>query len=411
MSLQIIVIDFNSYFASVEQQVNPKLRDQPVGVVPVVAETTCCIAASHEAKQWGVKTGTLVTEARQRCPNIIFVPARHDLYVKFHHAAIEIIDTILPVSKVMSIDEMACELPVRWRHPDAAREKAAQIKTALESGLGQCLKTSIGIAPNLFLAKTASNLQKPDGLVILQHSDLPGPLLKLPINALTGIGPGMAIRLNQYGVQSMQDLWKISSDELGKMWGSIEGQHFHAKLHGLETPSLNSQRSTLSHSHVLPPRLRNAQGAYGVLNRLTQKAAMRLRKIELLAGTLSVHIKFTERDSRGRRLVWKKEVSLPHTQHTVNFIRALDHLWSSLPSPHPTPSAVGMALFDLKEAQYQNGSLFDPGHRQDALYQTLDDLNIRYGKHTVFFAGAHAALEEAPMRIAFNHIPDLQTEA
>ena len=106
MSLNALYIDFNSYFASVEQQLRPELRGKPIGVLPVMAETTCCIAASYEAKAFGIKTGTIVRDARKLCKDMIFVEARPALYVEFHHKLIEIVESCTHVEEVRSIDEM-----------------------------------------------------------------------------------------------------------------------------------------------------------------------------------------------------------------------------------------------------------------------------------------------------------------
>ena len=101
MSLQWLLVDLNSYFASVEQQLRPELRGRPVGVVPMLADTTCCIAASYEAKAHGVKTGTMVYEAKKMCPGIVFVEARHEEYVEYHQRIVEAVESCLPVSVVL----------------------------------------------------------------------------------------------------------------------------------------------------------------------------------------------------------------------------------------------------------------------------------------------------------------------
>src|SRR5579871_4523171 len=105
-----LFLDLNSYFASVEQEVRPELRNRPVGVVPSVVDTTCCIACSYEAKAYGVKTGTMVKEAKQLCPEIIFVEGRHELYTEYHNKIVEAVRTCLPVTAIKSVDEMVCQL-------------------------------------------------------------------------------------------------------------------------------------------------------------------------------------------------------------------------------------------------------------------------------------------------------------
>lgn len=108
--LSWLFLDLNSYFASIEQQLRKELRDKPVAVVPVMADSTCCIAASYEAKKFGIKTGTVVSEAKKLCPSPKLVEARHQTYVECHHQIVEAVESCLPVASVASIDEMACQL-------------------------------------------------------------------------------------------------------------------------------------------------------------------------------------------------------------------------------------------------------------------------------------------------------------
>src|SRR5207244_2596602 len=120
MALNYLFVDMNAYFASVEQQERPALRGRPVAVVPVKAETTCCIAASYEAKAFGIKTGTMVRDARQLCPELCVVEARPKLYVETHHKIVAAVDSCLPVDARLSIDEMICRLQGDERRPEAA---------------------------------------------------------------------------------------------------------------------------------------------------------------------------------------------------------------------------------------------------------------------------------------------------
>ncbi len=135
--LQWLYVDFNSYFASVEQQLDPRLRGKPVAVIPVETETTSAIAASYEAKAYGVKTGTPVWEARKMCPGLICVLGRHDHYVEFHERIIDEIDRHIPVTKVCSIDEMACKLMKKEMSVERTAEIAKSIKAGLAKNIGE----------------------------------------------------------------------------------------------------------------------------------------------------------------------------------------------------------------------------------------------------------------------------------
>ena len=196
MALRYLFIDFDSFFASVEQQLQPRLRGCPVGIVPMAGvETTSCIAASYEAKAFGVKTGTLVREARHLCPGIRFVQADHARYVRFHERIKALIHQHLYVEAVLSIDEMYGKLPPHWQAPETATAKARDIKQALSDDLGPYVRASIGLAPNRFVAKLASKRDKPNGLVAIDRHDLPQALHVFDLDDITGIGQGMRRRL------------------------------------------------------------------------------------------------------------------------------------------------------------------------------------------------------------------------
>lgn len=405
MPLRALYVDFNSYFASAEQQLRPDLRDRPVAVLPVLAETTCCIAASYEAKRCGVKTGTLVAEARKLCPDIRFVEARPALYVELHHKLVEAVESCLHVERVLSIDEVACRLTGGDCRRMRALALARQIKCAIAERVGSELRSSIGIAPNTFLAKVASDMEKPDGLVVIEDADLPDCLHGLELRALCGIGKAMEQRLRRSGISTVRELCAASKERLRLAWGSIEGERVHARLRGEEPPDLPSQRGSVSHSHVLPPELRTPQAACSVLHRLLQKAAMRLRSYGCIAGAMHVKVKFRSQNR------WENQALFEATSDTLKLLEVLESLWRKFPQKGGVqPLAVALALSRLEEQGHQTRSLFDAGRPHDKLNAIIDSINLRYGRNALYFGGAHTALQSAPMRIAFGHIPDLETE-
>ena len=404
MTLRSLLVDFNSYFASVEQQVEPRLRGKPLGVVPMLADTTVCIAASVEAKEFGVKTGTKVADARRMCPGIEFVVARHEIYIEYHHRAVAVVDTVVPVRAVLSIDEMDCELTGRWREPARALQTAKNVKAALASQVGECLRTSIGIGPNTFIAKTASDMVKPDGLVVIEQSELPERLFDLEVRALSGIGKQMEKRLHRHGIRTVRDLASKSRDELHSIWGGVGGDIMWARIRGEEQHERESDTASISHSSVLGPDNRNPEHAFAVLNRLTQKAAMRLRKAGFYASRLAIDLKYLDGGH------WATEMRLVDTQDTKTFLHALEKLWSQRPRDARTILRVGMAYSDFVSEVDHTGSLFASEDKSKSLYSALDKLNARFGKQAVYFASAHKARDRGGLHIAFNHIPDPKTD-
>ncbi len=160
----------------------------------------------------------------------------------------------------------------------------------------------------------------------------------------------------------------------------------------------------MGHSHVLEPKYRTAPLAEAVLHRLLQKAAARLRALGYLAGSLGVSVKFLG-DRR-----WSDEMSFLETQDTLEFIRVFGLLWRRRPQEAPPPLAVGVVFFNLTATTNATPHLPQMERSRTALDHAMDRLNLCYGKNTVYFGGAQTALDSAPARIAFTHVPGIEKE-
>jgi DNA polymerase-4 len=417
MTLRCLFVDFNSYFASVEQYDEPRLRDRPVGVVPVMAPTTCCIAASYEAKAHGVKTGTAVWEALERCPDIMLVEARPARYVELHHLLMAAIEDCIPHGKAGSIDEVPCWLIGRERERGNAEAIARRIKqTLLDREFSPAIRCSIGIAPNKFLAKTASDMRKPDGLTVLEQADLPHALHGLQLRDLCGIGPSMEQRLHDAGIRSVEQLCAASRERLRLAWGSIEGERYWLQLRGFDVPERPAKRGSIGHSHVLGPALRSYDGARAVLFKLLAKAAMRLRHEGFLAGGLSIRIRFVGLDSRFERDLGFAPIDDPPTLLGPRGL--LDGPLDGAPQPrrrHPQrhpPLSVAVTLVRIEPRGSLSNDLMDERRRATNMSTVLDRINQRYGNNTVYFGAMQQAVshDAAPMRIPFSKIPETNLE-
>ena len=396
-------IDMNSYFASVEQQFRPELRGLPVAVVPVMAENTCSIAASYEAKRYGIRTGTKVFEARRMCPDLEIVEARPPLYVQVHQEILTAVDSVLPIHKATSIDEMFCKMGLRQRNPEEALAVAREVKAAVHAQVGAHLRCSIGLAPNRFLAKMAGKMQKPDGLTALSQNDLPHKLYPLSLRDLTGIGRRMHARLENSGVHTVEQLCACSREELRSIWKGVVGERWWYALRGYDLPEAPTHRRTLGHSHVLPPEFRTPEGAKAVLVRLVHKAAARLRKLGYRAGGMAVSLSYTRREK------WKTATSIAPCQDTQTLVRTLSNLWKVRP-PAGTPLKVSVGLYDLVHDTCMTVPLFTEDARRSELTRAMDKINGRFGANAVYLAAMHRSLHTAPSRIAFTHIPDIAVE-
>jgi DNA polymerase-4 len=396
--LRYLFVDMDSFFASVEQEDDPSLRGRPVAVVPVKTDSTCCIAASKEAKARGVKTGTPVWQARQLCPGIVFVEGRPERYVRVHHRIVEAVGRCLPVGRVMSVDEMACKLAGDERNPEAALALGRRVKEEVRRKF-EHLTCSVGIGPNVMLAKVAADLEKPDGLTVIDPRDLPGRLYPLKLTDFPGIGPRMEQRLHKFGVTTTRQLIGLTVPALSHVWGSrIHGERWYELLRGEDVYEKPTRRRTLGHSHVLPPELRTDAGAYGVLVRLVHKAAARLRTVAYWTGALSAGVRYED----GTR--WDAGRRLGHCQDTLTLLRALADLWADRPAGR-RPVQVGLVLSDLVPARSATPSLFDPDRRAGELSHVMDRVNREFGRHALRFGALCGSEDTAPTRIGFTQVP------
>lgn len=403
-----LIIDFNSYFASVEQQENPRLRGKPVAVVPADTDTTCAIAASYEAKAFGVKTGTRIYEAKRMCPGLILVPARHDLYVEYHARWLEEVNNHLPVLREMSIDEACFKMIGNECEEKNAVAIAQRMKDGIRKNVGDCLRTSIGIAPTLLLAKIASNLQKPDGLTVLRMEDLPGPLLGLKLIDLTGIGRNMEAHLINAGITSVADLWALNPQQARGIWGSVSGERFWYELHGIEMPLLDHQRRSIGHSRVLDPEMRVPKKSRLVARALTLKAATRLRRYGLAAGTFGISLRPINEPR------FSAEVRLPPTQDSFALLTELDRMWRDFAAtypPHTRLLKTSVFLSRLYPVESRMEDLFierkNGKSRGESLWDAVDRLGKRYGKDAVSLGSQRdLSLQYLGAKIAFTRVPD-----
>jgi DNA polymerase-4 len=316
---------------------------------------------------------------------------------------------VAPIASVNSIDEMWIALSGRDQPRAAAEKLALEIKYRLRQQLGECITASIGIAPNSFLAKTASDMVKPDGLVVIELGDLPHALMPLKLNHFVGIGRKMLQRLNDHGINTTPELLAADAARLRAIWGGVEGERFWQKLRGEDVGARETKISSISHSHVLAPESRSHAQAQAVLSRLTQKAAMRLRDMEFVARDVSLYLKL-----RGG-IKHKAHRRIDASDRTTLLLETVQALYESMLTDravrNTTPMAVGMAFSGLTPREGQSLSLFDAAPNTEKLDRVVDQLNLKFGKNTLFWGGAFTAQKAARMAIAFNHIPDLVVES
>ena len=386
-TIERLYLDFDGFFASVEQQARPALRGKPVGIVPFDGTIhTCVIACSKEAKARGVKNVMKLSEAKKICPDLILQCQSPDLYRRAHNALLAEISSVIPIEAVKSIDELCCKLDPR----DIADPEtlARNIKTAIQKGVGSYVTCSIGFAANRHLAKIACKMDKPNGVTIWRPEDMPGPMLPLPFDDIPGIGARMEQRLLKAGIRNMHDLLATQPKQMRKLWRSVTGERLWYALHGYDVSAQKSERGMFGHGRVLPPELRTFKDARECSRLLLVKAGRRMRRDGYYASSLHMWVSLRNRSIKEHG--W----SARHTLHMANDNQAclsgLDLLWArakfQIPK-HFKIVRVGVTLGDLTDASTRQLDMLlndDPQRQKwESLTTAMDGLNSRYGKSLV----------------------------
>lgn len=408
-----LYLDFDSFFASAEQHFNAELRGRPLGVVPLDSPHTSCIAVSREAKARGVKSGATIRAARQVIPDMVFVIARHDAYVRLHKRILDVIGTILPVERVRSIDEVVCHLT-----PSEAaqgRALADRIKSALTQAFSPALTCSIGMAPTELLAKIGAEMNKPDGFVLISAKDLPGCLSHLDLRDLPGISKGIGARLAGAGVEDIDGLWRLAPKQARKLWGNVEGERFWNELHGIHAERPETKKSMYGHGRVLPRDSLTPDKVEACARQLLLSASRRLRRDDLRTTELTLGF----RGGRGSEDVrWDWREAFPAARDDRTFMRALSKgLVEARRSLRFSPRSVSVTIHGLVSDAEITGDLFggalevgsDTASREkwERVSDLMDTLRKSHGAKALslgvqdeVFGGYVGA------KIAFGRIPD-----
>lgn len=406
LKLNWLYLDLNSYFTTIEQQLNPELRNKPIVVLPVMTDATCAIAASYEAKAKGIRTGTKIYEAKRLCPELICVEASHTKYIDYHHRILNEVEKLLHIDHVFSIDECACKLTGELTNEANALAIAQKIKDAIRSNVGDYIDCSIGIASNRFLAKVATDMQKPDGLVVINPVDLPHKLYSLKLRDIPGIGHKVFQRLAASNINSIEALYAADKRQLRAIWGNIAGEKCWYLLRGVDFPHLESEQRSISHSKILSPEDRTPQLAREVALKLLLKATQRLRAEQLFATGLSIYFSTSGKKS------CKEYCRIPASNDSTLFSKLMLAKWDQMISNNSVVAirkiVIVLSGLSKEPAQLSFDDMLSNQaqlKKQERLHQGMDLLNKKYGKSLVN-TGILADKDRNPEKIVFGYIPE-----
>jgi DNA polymerase-4 len=396
LDYQYLFLDMNAYFASIEQQIHPQFRKKPLVVTPTPCPTGCIVTASYEARSYGIKTGMTIREAQSLYPKIIIRSSDTFLYLKFHQKLLEIIKNITPFYYVKSIDELAIKLTPQDQNYQKSINFALKIKYFIKKYLGDHIRCSIGIAPNIFLAKMAAESKKPDGLTVLKKSNLKKFFSKLQLTDLCGIAHRMANNLQIININSPLDFFSTDIQKLKSQLGKI-GEYWYLNLHGYDTKqtTIHIPAKTVSQSHVLEPKLRNWDSAWSVCEKLIFKAARRLRSNKQITKKILLKTNFTGGNK------YKNWIKISPTNDSFTLTKYIKLIWKLIPKYTNIPLKINISFFDLSPSNPRQNKLFYDNKKHQSLSDSIDKINHRFSHNTIYPANTLQAQDSAPDRISF----------
>ena len=319
----------------------------------------------------------------------------------------------IPIESVCSIDEVACKLIGKECNPKNAISLAIAIKSGIKKNVGDYINCSIGISINKFLAKTASNLKKPNGLKILFKDNLPHKIKKFNLSDLTGIGKRMEKRLILANIKTINDLYKLSPKNMRKIWGSVQGERFWNMLQGNDIEEITTKTSTIGHSHVLHPNWRKPEFAKHILNRLVLKAASRLRRKKYFCKKIKVYIKIKSGYSiEGKEKFYK-------INDSITLLEKSDLIWNKalILNKIRKVKQVSVVLYDLEPLesaqtnffQYLNNNFENTIKKRKSLSNTIDIINSKFGRDSITIGSLPKSISDfSGTKVAFTRIPDIK---
>ncbi|MHC9538195.1 MAG: DNA polymerase IV [Vulcanimicrobiota bacterium] len=376
----ILHVDMNSYFATVEQQANPLLRGRPIIVGGSLLTRTVVAAASIEAKKYGIKSGMPVQEALRLCPFAIIVEGDQEKYACVTQQFISIFENYTPVLEIFSIDEAFLDITETQERFGGAVAVAVEIKRRLREELGEWIKCSIGVGPSKLIAKLASELKKPDGLVAVSLEEVPGLLGSMKLSDLCGIGDRMERRLINAGIDTIDKLRATPEEVLVKHFG-VTGRILHRMSLGEDCSPvlpyyLNPPYKSMGHSYTLPRDSYDLDDVKRILLRLSERVGRRLRQDHYRGKTVTLVIR-------------TPEFYTLHRQRTIgDYIDDGYRIYSEACAIMDSLSfrggvrLIGVSVSSLLQ-HYHQLPLFPQDQKAHRLIAALDRINNRYGEWTI----------------------------
>ncbi|WML47595.1 DNA polymerase IV [Neobacillus sp. PS3-34] len=384
----ILHVDMNSFYASVEMAYDPELKGKPLAIAGNVEERRgIIVTCSYEARRFGVKTTMPLWEARRLCPNLIVKKPNFERYRAASLGMFEILRQYSELVEPVSIDEGYMDITDSYEFgspPEIAKSIQIRILEQLD------LPCSIGIAPNKFLAKMASDMKKPLGITILRKRDIPGILWPLETSEMHGVGSKTAEKLKTIEIYTIGDLAKGNDVQLKTLLG-INGARLKDRANGIDTrlvdPESVSDFKSIGNSTTLPRDFTNQKDLFKVLDGLAEKVSVRLKRKKVVASSLGITIRYKDRKTITRS---KKLANTVSQQQEISDLAKQMFLKNWNGDPVRLLGITGTDLVDNDHVVKQLDLFsYENEAKKEPLYKTLSLLREKYGKNIIENAGVH----------------------
>jgi DNA polymerase-4 len=395
---QILHIDLNSCFATVEQQARPLLRGRPIAVTNRLTKNACVVAASYEAKAFGVKVGMGYSEAKLLAPGLIMIETDPPKYHYVYKKLVGIMKSYSPKIGMKSIDEGVIDFHGTKTNINQRPLTVIghEIKQRLRDEVGSWMKCNVGIAPNRFLAKQAASLHKPDGLDVITHKNLRQTLSTMKLTDLTGIAERNQARLNTAGIYTPLQFLEAPSEVLTRrVFHSVCGDDWYQRLRGWEVDDVEHSTKTVGRQFVMDEWQPSEEVLHSRLSHLCETTAMKLRYRGLAARGVYIYLLYANGDVWYERKMFKTPVF-----SGADVYRRVLLLFNHRPRGDWV-RMMSVSCYKLEPSNIDQLSLLEEINRQSWLSEAIDTINHQYGEFTVTYASSLAAKGLIKQKIPF----------
>lgn len=374
----ILHVDMDAFYAAVEERDHPELQGQPVIVGGVAEKRGVVAAANYVVRSFGVHSAMPTSTALKLCPHVVLMPVRMNHYAEVSRSLREIFFRYTPLVEPLALDEAFLDVSGSERLFGSPEDMAQELKQVIHDELG--LVASVGVAPNKFLAKLASDLEKPDGLVVIARENIQQVLDPLPVGRIWGVGKATGKTFERLGIRTIGELRERSPGDLESRFGKM-GVQIWSLAHGIDSRAVIPDREakSISNETTFATDIDDMEILESWLMELTEQVARRLRRSGMRARTVQIKVRYHDFETFTRSNSFSES-----TTSTQEIWRsAVKMLKERLPARPLCIRLLGLGVSNLQEQDSVQGELFDDPGQESRLDEVTDEIQDRFGRGAV----------------------------